>query len=67
MSERVEEEENKVDKKFLEIKSLLLSYGDKLNPASLILLKDLLDSMEEATDRCADTGDYIRVLTVSFK
>jgi len=67
MSERVEEEENKVDKKFLEIKSLLLSYGDKLNPASLILLKDLLDSMEEATDRCADTGDYIRILTVSFK
>ena len=67
MSERVEEEENKVDKKFLEIKSLILSYGSKLNPATLILLKDLLDSMEEATDRCADTGDYIRVLTVSFK
>jgi len=67
MSERVEDEENKVDKKYLEIKSLLLSYGEKLNPATLILLKDLLDSMEEATDRCADTGDYIRVLTVSFK
>ena len=67
MSERVEDEENRVDKKYLEIKSLLLDYGDKLNPATLILLKDLLDSMEEATDRCADTGDYIRVLTVSFK
>lgn len=67
MSERVEEEENKVDKKYLKIKSLLLNYGRKLNPATLILLKDLLDSMEEATDRCADTGDYIRVLTVSFK
>ncbi len=67
MSERVEDEENRVDKKYLEIKSLLLDYGDRLNPATLILLKDLLDSMEEATDRCADTGDYIRVLTVSFK
>jgi len=67
MSERVEEEENKVDKKYLNIKSLLLEYGRKLNPAALIILKDLLDSMEEATDRCADTGDYIRVLTVSFK
>ena len=67
MSERVEDEENRVDKKYLEIKSLLLDYGDKLNPATLMLLKDLLDSMEEATDRCADTGDYIRVLTVSFK
>jgi len=67
MSERVEEEENKVDKKYLKIKSLLLEYGNKLNPSTLIILKDLLDSMEEATDRCADTGDYIRVLTVSFK
>jgi len=42
MSERVEDEENKVDKKYLEIKSLLLSYGEKLNPATLIRLKDLL-------------------------
>ena len=67
MSERVEDEENKVDKIFLKIKSLLLEYGRKLNPSTLIILKDMLDSMEEATDRCADTGDYIRVLTVSFK
>jgi len=67
MSERVEDEENKVDKKFLEIKSLLLKYGNKVNPAVLLILKDLLDSMEEAADSCADTGDYIRILTVSFK
>lgn len=67
MSEKVEDEENKVDKKYLEIKSLLLRYGDRINPGALIILKDLLDSMEEAADRCADTGDYIRVLTVSFK
>jgi predicted phosphate transport protein (TIGR00153 family) len=67
MSEKVEDEENKVDKKHLEIKALLLKMGDKVNPAILLILKDLLDSMEEAADRCADTGDYIRVLTVSFK
>ena len=65
MSEKVEEEEKKVDKKFLEIKSLLLKH--MINPSVLLILKDLLDSMEEATDSCADTGDYIRVLTVSFK
>ncbi len=67
MSEKVEEEENKVDRKHLEIKALLLEYGEEINPAALLILKDLLDSMEEAADRCADTGDYIRVLTVSFK
>ncbi len=66
LSEKVEEEEKKVDEKFLEIKSLLLKHGE-MNPSVLLILKDLLDSMEEATDRCADTGDYIRVLTVSFK
>ncbi len=67
MSEKVEDEETKVDKIHLEIKSLLLKYGDKVNPSVLLFLKDLLDSMEEAADSCADTGDYIRVLTVSFK
>lgn len=67
LSEEVEKEENKVDKKFVEIKSLLLKYGQKMNPAVLLLLKDLLDSMEEAADSCADTGDYIRLLTVTFK
>ncbi len=67
ISEKVEEEENKVDRKQLEIKSLMLKYGTKINPSALLFLKDLLDSMEEAADSCADTGDYIRVLTVSFK
>ena len=67
MSEMVEDEENKVDKMYLKVKSLLLKYGRELNPSALIILKDLLDSMEEATDRCADTGDYIRVLTLSIK
>jgi predicted phosphate transport protein (TIGR00153 family) len=66
LSEKVEDEEKKVDEKFLEIKGLLLKHST-INPSILLLLKDLLDSMEEATDRCADTGDYIRVLTVSFK
>lgn len=67
ISEKVEEEENKVDHKFLGIKSLFLEYDEKIRPAALLLLKDLLDSMEEAADSCADTGDYIRVLTVAFQ
>ena len=67
ISEKVEDEENKVDKKQLEIKGLLMKYGTQINPWSLLILKDLLDAMEEAADSCADTGDYIRVLTVEFK
>jgi predicted phosphate transport protein (TIGR00153 family) len=67
ISEKVEDEENKVDKMQLEIKTLLLKYGTEINPWSLLILKDLLDAMEEAADSCADTGDYIRILTVEFK
>jgi predicted phosphate transport protein (TIGR00153 family) len=66
LSEKVEDEENKVDQIFLEIKSLLLKFGEEINPAALLLLKDLLDAMEEAADSCADTGDYLRILTVTF-
>lgn len=64
ISLKVEEEENKVDKQHLEIKSLLLKHGEKLNPVTLMILKDLADYMEDAADSCADVGDYIRVLTV---
>ena len=67
LSEKVEEEETKADLKYLEIKARLLKYGDNVNPAALLLLKDLLDAMEDAADGCADTGDYIRLLTVSYK
>lgn len=67
LSEKVEEEENRVDKKYLEIKSLSIRYGEKVNPSILIVLRDLAQAMEEAADSCADTADYIRVLTVSGK
>ncbi|MEM1550337.1 MAG: DUF47 family protein [Candidatus Bathyarchaeia archaeon] len=64
MSLKVEVEENKVDEHHLKIKSLLLKYGDKMNPAALLILKDLADYMEDAADSCADVGDYVGVLTV---
>jgi len=65
VSFKVEEEENKVDRKYLEIKSLLIKYGEEVNPSLLIMLKDLAESMEQVADSCADTADYVRVLTVS--
>ncbi len=63
----VEDAEREVDSDYLRIKSLLLEYGVKINPAVLLILRDLADSMEQATDSCADTADYIRVLTVSSR
>jgi len=66
VSLQVEEEEKKVDAKYLEIKSLLIKYGKEVNPSVLMVLRDLADSMEEVADSCADTADYVRILTVSF-
>jgi len=66
VSFQVEEEEKKVDAKYLEIKSLLIKYGEEVNPSVLMVLRDLADSMEEVADSCADTADYVRILTVSF-
>ncbi|RLI36378.1 hypothetical protein DRO55_03655 [Candidatus Bathyarchaeota archaeon] len=63
----VEDAERAVDSDYLRIKSLLLEYGVKINPAVLLILRDLADSMEQVADSCADTADYVRVLTVSFK
>ncbi|MBS7604812.1 MAG: DUF47 family protein [Candidatus Bathyarchaeia archaeon] len=65
MSIKVEEEENKIDKHHIKIKSMLLKCGDKISPSILLILKDLADYMENAADSCADVGDYIRVLTVT--
>jgi len=67
LSLKVEDEEGKVDDKYLEIRSLIIKYGEKVNPSVLIILRDLAQAMEEAADSCADTADYVRVLTVSFK
>ncbi len=67
ISLKVEDEEGRVDEKYIEIKSLFLKFGDKMNPSVLLILRDLVESMEEVADTCADTADYVRVLTVSFK
>jgi len=66
LSIHVEDAENKVDKMYLEIKSLFIKFGEKMNPSVLIILRDLAESMEDVADSCADTADYVRILTVSL-
>ena len=64
LSKRIEEQENIVDDEYLKAKALFFKYTDKLDFAVMIVLKDLLESMEQIADTCADTADYIRVLAV---
>ncbi len=65
LAEKVDEVETRIDERYLRTKSLLLKQGGTVNAAVLIVLMDLLQSLEEVADSCDDTADYVRVLTVS--
>ena len=65
LAEEIDQIEGRVDKQYLEAKRLLLQYGRELDAATTIVLKDLLDLLEQVADTCDDTADYVRVLTVS--
>jgi predicted phosphate transport protein (TIGR00153 family) len=65
LSEKVDEFEKRADEKNLHIKSLLLKSDKDVAPSALLILKDLVESMEEVADSCDDTADYVRVLTIT--
>jgi len=65
LSQKVDQIEGKVDEKYLKTKALLLKHGRGVDPAALMILKDLLESMEHTADSCDDIADYIRALTVA--
>ena len=65
LSEKVDQVESKVDEKYLKMKGLLLKYSREIDPAALLMLRDLIEDMEEVADGCTDTADYVRILTVA--
>lgn len=65
LSEKVDQIESKVDEKYLKMKELLLKHSRKIDPATLLLLRDLIEDMEQVADGCDDTADYVRILTVA--
>lgn len=63
LTKKIDKIEDGVDQKYLKTKSLFLKYTDKMDSATLIILKDLLEYMEQVADSCDDTADYVRILT----
>ena len=61
---KVDQIEGRVDDQYLEAKKLLLKHCEDVNPAILLILRDLIESMEHVADNCDDTADYVRILTV---
>ena len=55
--------ESELDKEYLKAKSLFVKHGINMNPGALIIFDDLIEFLEHAADMCADTADYIIVLS----
>jgi len=65
LAQRVDQVETRVDERYLRVKEMLLKHGREMDAATLLILKDLLQSLEEVADSCDDTADYVRILTVT--
>lgn len=62
-AKKVEEIENEIDKDYVKIKSLFIKYAEQMNCGSIVIFDDLVEFIEEAADICADTADYIVILS----
>jgi len=65
LARKVDDIETRVDERYLSVKGMLLKHGREMDAATLLILSDLLQSMEEVADSCDDTADYVRILTVT--
>ena len=62
-SQKVEEYEHELDAEYLKAKSLFVKYGNEINCGAMVIFDDLIEFIEHASDMCADTADYIVVLS----
>jgi predicted phosphate transport protein (TIGR00153 family) len=59
----VEDIEHTIDEEYLNTKGLFVKYGATMNKGAIIIFDDLVEFLENAADMCADTADYIYVLS----
>jgi len=62
-SNNVEEIEHRIDENYLKTKKLFIKYGEKMNAGTIVIFDDLIEFIEQAADMCADTADYIVILS----
>jgi uncharacterized protein Yka (UPF0111/DUF47 family) len=63
MAKKVGEIEHDLDGEYLKAKTLFVKYGEKVNCGVMVIFDDLIEFIEHAADMCADTADYIVVLS----
>jgi uncharacterized protein Yka (UPF0111/DUF47 family) len=62
-AKKVGEIEHYIDDEYLKTKSLFVKYGVNMNCGAMVIFDDLIEFIEQAADMCADTADYIIVLS----
>jgi len=62
-AKKVGEIEHAIDEEYLKSKSLFVKYGETMNCGALVIFDDFIEFIEQAADMCADTADYILVLS----
>ncbi len=62
-AKKVEDIEHDLDQEYLAAKSLFVKYGETINCGAMVIFDDLIEFIEHAADMCADTADYIVVLS----
>jgi predicted phosphate transport protein (TIGR00153 family) len=62
-AKKVENLEHDLDIEYLKAKSLFVKYGAEVNCGAMVIFDDLIEFIEHAADMCADTADYIVVLS----
>jgi predicted phosphate transport protein (TIGR00153 family) len=62
-AKKVEDIEHVLDEEYLKAKSLFVKYSEKINCGAMVIFDDLIEFIEHAADMCADTADYILVLS----
>jgi predicted phosphate transport protein (TIGR00153 family) len=62
-AEKVGDIEHDLDAEYLKAKSLFVKYGDTINCGAMVIFDDLIEFIEQAADMCADTADYIVILS----
>ncbi len=62
-AKQVGEIEHDIDTEYLRTKGLFVKYGANMNCGAMVIFDDLIEFIEQAADMCADTADYILVLS----
>ncbi len=62
-AKKVEAIEYALDQEYIKTKGLFVKYGKEMNCGALVIFDDLIEFMEHAADMCADTADYVVILS----